>query len=207
MPKTDFKKTLKQLYSPPTDSFVFVEVPTMNYLMIDGHGDPNTVREYTNALETLYPVAYALKFLSKSRNHDYVVPPLEGLWWADDLSSFVTRNKDEWDWTMMIMTPDWISRSDYDEAIRTLGVKRKNLPAIDKLRLQELSEGSCAQIMHIGSYDSEAPTLAHLHDEWLPENGLVEIGKHHEIYISDPRKTAADRLKTVLRQPVRSRSQ
>ena len=201
MEKVDFKKTLKHLYAPKTKDFQVVDVPVMNYLMIDGQGNPNTAQAYEDALGTLYPVAYKLKFMSKANAKDYVVPPLSGLWWADDMSSFTSGDKDAWKWTMMIMTPDWISAEIFAEALES--VKAKNLPALDKLRLEPLTEGTCVQIMHLGSYADEAPTLARLHNEWLPENGYTETGKHHEIYLSDPRKTPAHKLKTVLRQPVK----
>jgi len=201
MKKIDFKKTFKHLYALKTTDFQVVDVPTMNYLMIDGHGNPNTAQAYKDALGTLYPVAYKLKFLSKANSKDYVVPPLSGLWWADDMNSFTRDDKDAWKWTMMIMTPDWISTEMFTEALES--VKAKNLPALDKLRLESLTEGTCVQIMHLGSYADEAPTLARLHEEWLPENGYTETGKHHEIYLSEPRKTPAHKLKTVLRQPIK----
>jgi len=201
MSKADFRKTLKHLYVPSTKDFEVVDVPEMNYLMIDGHGNPNTALEYKHALETIYPVAYKLKFASKALNRDYVVPPLEGLWWAEDMASFTQGRKDDWDWTLMIMTPDWITRNQYCEAIDIVRSAKK-LPAIEKLRFESLAEGKCVQIMHVGPYDDEASTLARLHDHWLPVHSFKETGKHHEIYISDPRKTAPEKLKTVLRQPV-----
>ncbi len=201
MEKVDFKKSLKHLYAPSTKDFDVVDVPVMNYLMIDGHGDPNTAQEYEDALETLYAVAYKLKFVSKASAKDYVVPPLEGLWWAEDYGSFTRGDKGTWDWTMMIMVPDWIDRDVFNKALESVK-STKDLPSLDKLRLELLAEGGCAQIMHVGSYDDEAPTLARLHNEWLPKNGYREAGKHHEIYISDPRKVPSHKLKTVLRQPV-----
>jgi hypothetical protein len=202
MPKTDFKRTLKHLYNPPR-KFTVVEVPEMQFLMVDGHGDPNTAQAYTDAVEALYAVAFKVKFASKrTLDQDYVVPPLEGLWWAEDMTTFVSRAKSEWDWTMMIMQPDWIAQSMVDEAMDQVA-KSKDLPALPKLRLESYHEGLAVQIMHAGSYDDEAPTIARLHDEFLPENGLVEAGKHHEIYLSDPRRTAPEKLKTVLRQPVK----
>ncbi len=201
MAKIDFKKELKHLYSASSKEFQVVDVPEMNYLMIDGHGNPNTVAEYKDALETLYPVAYRLKFLSKNRDKDYVVPPLEGLWWAEDMTAFTTRKKDDWDWTMMLMVPDWISTSDFTESVEEVSNK-KPAPAIQKIRFEKYAEGLSVQKMHIGSYDDEAESLAFLHNSWLPENGYTETGKHHEIYISDPRKTAPEKLKTILRQPV-----
>jgi hypothetical protein len=201
MPKTDFKRTLKHLYNPPR-AFTLVEVPEMQFVMIDGHGDPNTAQEYQDTVEALYAVAYKLKFASKrALDQDYVVPPLEGLWWAEDMSTFVSRDKSEWDWTMMIMQPNWITPQMVEEAVQQAG-KGKDLPALPKLRLETYAEGLAVQIMHVGSYDDEAPTIARLHVEFLPENGLVEAGKHHEIYLSDPRRTAPEKLKTVLRQPV-----
>lgn len=205
MAKIDFKKTLENLYNPPQDGFVMVTVPPMNYLMVDGHGDPNVAAAYGEAVETLYAVAYRLKFLSKQAlARDYAVPPLEGLWWAEDMDHYtVKRDKSEWSWTMMIMTPEWINEGMFATAVSEVRSK-KNPPALPKLRLELLEEGLVAQIMHIGSYDDEAPTLAHLHNEWLPQNGYTENGKHHEIYLGDPRKVAPEKLKTILRQPIRS---
>jgi len=202
MPKTDFRKTLKHLYSP-SRTFTLVQVPELQFLMVDGHGDPNTAQEYTDALEALYAVAYKVKFASKrALDQDYVVPPLEGLWWAEDMTTFVSRDKNAWDWTMMIMQPEWIDGQMVEEAVQQVA-KSKDLPALSKLRLTNYQEGLSVQILHIGSYDDEAPTLARLHNEFLPENGLTEAGKHHEIYLSDPRRTAPEKLKTVLRQPVK----
>ncbi len=204
MTKIDFKKEWKHLYRPSTKEFVVEDVPPLNFLMIDGHGDPNKTPEYTEAIETLYAVAYKLKFMSKKeKDQDYVVPPLEGLWWAEDMDSFTTKqDKSVWDWTMMIMQPEWITREMFDVAVQQVE-KKKNPPALSKLRLEAYHEGLVAQIMHIGSYDDEAPTLAKLHSQFIPENGYKEAGKHHEIYLSDPRKVAPEKLKTILRQPIR----
>lgn len=203
MSKIDFKKEYKGLFAPPK-KFVVVDVPEMQFLMVDGHGDPNKAPEYQEALEALYAVAYKLKFNSKKQlGRDYVVPPLQGLWWAEDMASFSTaRDKSQWDWTMMIMVPDWITSEMFDEAIEQVR-KGKNPSALNKVRLEKYHEGLSVQIMHIGSYDDEGPTLLKLHKEYLPENGYVENGKHHEIYLSDPRRVAPEKLKTVLRQPVR----
>jgi hypothetical protein len=203
MSKVDFKKAFKELYSPPKE-FVIVDVPAMQFLMVDGHGDPNVAQEYQDALEALYAVAYKIKFASKKQlGQDYVVPPLEGLWWAEDMDSFTSaRDKSQWDWTMMIMTPEWITSESFAEAI-DLVRKGKNPKALDKVRLESYHEGLSVQIMHIGSYDDEGPTLMKLHNEFIPENGFIENGKHHEIYLSDPRRVAPEKLKTVLRQPLR----
>ena len=200
--KVDFKKTLKALYGPSAKDFSVVTVPTMNYMMVDGEGNPNTSTEYAEAITTLYSVAYTLKFQSKlQKDRDYVVPPLEGLWWADDLNAYRNRTKDNWKWTMMIMVPDWLKKTDVDEAIKKAHKKNPELHG-EQIRFESLTEGLSVQIMHIGSYDDETPTLLRLHDEWLPQNGYKETLKHHEIYIGDPRKTNPSRLKTVLRQPV-----
>lgn len=200
--KVDFKKTLKALFGPSAKDFSVVTVPTMNYIMVDGEGNPNTSTEYAEAITTLYSVAYTLKFQSKlQKDRDYVVPPLEGLWWAEDLNAFRNRTKDNWKWTMMIMVPDWLKKADFDEAIKAAHKKNPELH-VERIRFESLTEGLSVQIMHIGSYDDETPTLLRLHDEWLPQHGYKETLKHHEIYIGDPRKTNPSRLKTVLRQPV-----
>jgi hypothetical protein len=201
MSKVDFKKTLKQFYIPPKE-FVIVDMPEMQFVMVDGHGDPNTAQEYQDAVEALYAVAYKMKFISKKTlEKDYTVPPLEGLWWAEDMSTYLTREKSEWDWTMMIMTPEWIHVEIFDEAI--VQVRQAKDPAsLDKVRLERYHEGLSVQIMHIGSYDDEGPILSQMHSDFIPNNGFVENGKHHEIYLSDPRRVAPEKLKTVLRQPV-----
>jgi len=202
MSKIDFKKELKHLYRPSPKEFMVVDVPPMKFLMIEGHGDPNTAQEYQDAVEALYAVSYKLKFMSKKElGKDYVVPPLEGLWWAEDMETFTTaRDKSAWDWTMMIMQPEWITQEMVEEAVKQ--VEKKGLPALSKLRLETYHEGLAVQILHIGSYDDEAPTIARMH-VFIDENGYELAGKHHEIYLSDPRKVAPEKLKTVLRQPVR----
>lgn len=202
MEKIDFRKTMKALWQPPAGKFTLVEVPRMRFLMVDGHGDPNTAPAYAHALQWLYSVSYPLKFMSKKElGRDYAVMPLEGLWWADDMESFIRRDKDSWSWTMMIMQPDWITPEMVAAAVAKAGAKHGEPPP--SLRLEDYDEGLAVQIMHIGPYDAEGPVLRRLHEEFLPENGLRETGHHHEIYISDPRRTAPERLKTVLRQPVR----
>ncbi len=202
MEKIDFKKEWKHLYSPPKTAFQVVDVPPLQYLMIDGHGDPNTEPAYQQAVEALYGAAYKIKFFSKKAGRDYVVPPLEGLWWAEDMEAFTTaRDKSTWDWTMMIMTPDWISQEEVELAIEEVKTK-KDLPALQRLRLEAYREGLSVQILHVGSYDEEGPVLAQLHNQWLPDHGFQTNGKHHEIYLSDPRRVEPARLKTILRQPV-----
>ncbi|MFD5215260.1 GyrI-like domain-containing protein [Microbacterium sp. NPDC058345] len=200
--KIDFKKTLDS-YQAPRGGFRLVDVPDMQYLMVDGHGDPNTSPAYTEALEALYPVAYKLKFASKRElSRDYVVPPLEGLWWAEDMDAFtVARDKSRWDWTMMLMAPDWIDAELFRGAVAQAGAKTPPRRLGD-VRLETLSEGRCVQTLHIGSFDDEAPMLARMHEEFIPQNGFRLSGKHHEIYFSDFRKVAPEKLRTVLRQPV-----
>lgn len=201
--KIDFRKSMRELYAPKHGAFSGVTVPPMNFLMIDGKGDPGKAQSYTEAVEALYSVAYTLKFMSKKQlERDYVVPPLEGLWWADDMAAFVKGDRASWRWTMMIMQPDWITGEMVEEA-RTAAAAKKALPAIPLMRFERFDEGFCLQTMHIGSYADEAPVLKKLHEEVMPTRGMAFNGKHHEIYIGDPRKTVPDKLKTVLRQPVR----
>jgi hypothetical protein len=201
--KIDIRKSRKELFSAPTAKFVIIEVPELRYLMIDGAGDPNTARSYKEAIETLYPVAYAIKFASKLKlGRDYVVPPLEALWWADDMNDFIDRRKDRWLWTAMIMLPDWITLELASSCIKTVQSTRRP-PAISKLRIGTLAEGRSVQILHVGAYDDEGPVLKRMHHEFMPANGLTFNGSHHEIYLSDARKTSPDKLKTILRQPVK----
>jgi hypothetical protein len=200
--KIDLKKTLKPLYTAPKGTFAQVDVPTMHFVRVDGLGDPNTSPMYREAVEWLYGVSYAMKFASKATlGKDYVVPPLEGLWWADDPSSFVTREKGRWNWTMMILLPDFVGRDIYEGAVEKTIVKLGQPP--QTLRLEPYDEGLSLQTLHVGSYDDEGPVLAALHDEVMPGQGLTFNGPHHEIYLSDPRRTEPARLKTILRQPVK----
>lgn len=200
--KYDIKKAHKALYSPSSKEFTVVDVPELRYIAVDGRGDPNTAPAYANAVEALFGVAYTLKFASKNAlGRDFVVGPLEGLWRADDHTAFVTRRKDTWEWTMMISQPDWITEDMVLAAVESV-TKKKDSPALGDLRLHTRTEGTCVQILHIGSYDDETPTLDRLHNHYLPENGLTFNGDHHEIYLSDARRTAPAKLKTILRQPV-----
>jgi len=203
MEKLDFLKKYKELYSPSSKEVVVVEVPTFNFLMIDGSGNPNTSKEYQEAISTLYTVSYTLKFMIKKSKQaiDYTVMPLEGLWWADEMSSFLASDKDKWKWTAMIMQPpDIITESLVKEALDK--AKTKNPPSISKIRFGTLAEGKAAQIMHFGSYAEEGPTIKRLHD-FITQNGFELAGKHHEVYLSDPRRSAPETLKTVIRQAVK----
>ncbi|WP_127480055.1 GyrI-like domain-containing protein [Nocardioides pantholopis] len=200
--KVDLKKTLDGYRARPGE-FRVLDVPPQQYLMVDGHGDPNSAPEYAEAVAALYPVAYTLKFASKrDLGRDYVVPPLEALWWAASMAAFTSaRDKSQWDWTVMLLVPDWISAEMVDGALATVAEKKRP-PGLDRVRLETLHEGRCVQTLHVGSYDDEAGVLAELHDEFLPGAGLRMTGRHHEIYLSDPRKVEASRLRTILRQPV-----
>jgi hypothetical protein len=201
-PKTDFKKTLDS-YQARHHTFRIVDVPPMQYLMIDGHGDPNTSQEFGDAIAALYPVAYKLKFASKQElGRDYVVAPLEGLWWSADLDSFTTsRDKSSWDWTLIIMVPDWISPVMFDAAVAKASAGDRPV-SLGKVCLETLAEGRCVQTLHVGSFDDEAEILDTMHHEFIPGAGLTITGKHHEIYFSDFRKVDPSKLRTILRQPV-----
>jgi hypothetical protein len=201
MTKIDFKKTLKGLYRPSRKAFKVVDVPAMAFLMMDGHGDPNVELAYQEIVETLYSVAYTIKFASKAMGKDYVVPPLEGLWWAEDLEAFSLDDKGAWQWTMMVMQPDWITEEMVEKAWEG-AAEKKELLRVPELRFETYHEGLSVQIMHVGPYDAEGPTIARMH-AFIADNGYEPAGKHHEIYLSDPRRTKPENMKTVLRQPIR----
>lgn len=202
MEKIDLKRQFRDLYHPPTRDFADIVVPPMTFAKVDGAGDPNTAAAYRTAVEWLYGVSYAMKFAAKATlSRDYVVPPLEALWWSDDPGSFVRREKDRWHWTVMIMAPDFVTPALFEQAVAKMLAKRDDRPP--SLRFEPLAEGRSLQILHIGSYDEEGPVLHRLHDTVMPALNLTFAGPHHEIYLSDPRKTAPARLRTILRQPVR----
>jgi hypothetical protein len=208
MVKLDLVKKLSDLYRPPSDRAVLVEVPEMRYLMIDGEGDPNTSSDYSAAVQALYAASYALKFKVKrdEASVDYKVMPLEGLWWADDMTQFSVENKGDWKWTMMIVQPPVVTANLFEAAVNKTAKEEEeeeeeDVSALEKVRFQELNEGLSAQIMHLGPYSAEGPTIEKLH-AFIGEKGFTPAGKHHEIYLGDPRRTAPERLKTVIRQPV-----
>lgn len=200
--KIDLKKDIAA-YRARRGSFDVVEVPPLQYLMVDGHGDPNTSGAYGDAISALFGVAYKLKFASKRElERDYVVMPLEALWWSDDMSSFTTdRDKSRWSWTAMNLVPDWTTDAEFESA-RAATAERGATPALDGLRLERFDEGRCVQTLHVGSFDDEGPVLATMHDHFIPGEGLRMVGKHHEIYLSDLRRTDSAKLRTILRQPV-----
>jgi hypothetical protein len=198
--KTDLAKSLDG-YRARTGEFRLVDLPESRYLSIDGHGDPNTAPAYAEALETLYPVAYELKFASRRElDRDYVVPPLEGLWWADEMDAFTTaRDKSRWDWTMLILIPEWIQGALVDDSIAA--VRAKKAPArLDDLRVLPLSEGLCMQTLHIGSFDDEAPLLERMHDEIIPSRAAP--GGPAPRGLSERRPPGGSERRTILRQPV-----
>lgn len=201
MSKIDYKKELKEFYRPSAKKVTEVDVPEMNFLMVDGSGAPESA-EYKEAIEALYSVSYTLKFMIKKGDIgiDYGVLPLEGLWWADDMSDFINDNKSNWIWTMMIMQPELVSKDLVQAAIDQVKAK-KNLPAIDKLRFESFKEGKCAQTLHIGPFSEEGPTVERVHS-YIEECGSSLTGKHHEIYLTDIRRAAPENWKTVIRQPM-----
>ncbi len=201
MKKIDLKKELKHLYQPSAKEVVLVEIPAMNFLMIDGVGDPNTSRSYQEAVEALFSVAYAIKFkVKKTLAIDYGVLPLEGLWWADDMAAFTVGDKSNWKWTMMIMQPEFVSAALVRDTIAEVK-KKKDLPALTNLRFESFAEGRCAQILHIGPFTAEGPTIMKVHS-FIVSMGKLS-GKHHEIYLSDIRKADPVKWKTIIRQPLR----
>ncbi|WP_144681641.1 GyrI-like domain-containing protein [Cellulosimicrobium sp. TH-20] len=201
--KVDLKAFHRELYAPPRGRFVEVDVPTLAYLAVDGEGDPNTAPAYAQAVEALFSLSYAVKFASKRAGRDYVVGPLEGLWTADDPGTFVRREKGAWRWTLLVLQPDWVDEDTVVAATETLRAKKEPPTALDLVRRTSLTEGRSVQTLHVGPYDDEGPVLAELHDVYLPEHGLTFAGPHHEIYLSDVRRTDPAKLRTVLRQPVR----
>ncbi len=200
MDKIDLKRALDALYKPSSRQVTEVHVPAFNFLMIDGEGDPNTSPDYASAIEALFSMSYTLKFtLKQTRALDYVVMPLEGLWWADDLGSFNRNDRSAWMWTMMIMQPPEVSLQDVQSAAAVVDM-RKSLPALKKLRFESFEEGRCAQILHVGPFSAEGPTIQRVHAHVLSRSALR--GKHHEVYLSDIRRAAPEKWKTIIRQPM-----
>ena len=202
MTKRDLKKELKDLYNPSAKAVSLVDAPPMNFLMIDGAGDPNAAQAYQDAIAALFSVSYALKFMIKKSDLaiDYGVMPLEGLWWAEDMAQFSMSDKSHWLWTAMIMQPECVTASLVAQAIADV-TKTKGIASAAQLRFETHHEGQSAQIMHIGPYAAEQPTIERLHQH-IEERGFRRAGKHHEIYLSDVRKTAPEKLKTIIRQPI-----
>jgi hypothetical protein len=203
MKKIDYKKELKNLYQASAKKVDAVEVPSMNFLMIDGRGDPNTSPAFQEAVEALFSLAYTLKFMVKKGKVgvDFGVMPLEGLWWMDDMSQFSMENKENWKWTLMIMQPEYVTSNLVHEAKEQVK-KKKDLPSLPGVRFEAFAEGKAAQIMHIGPFSEEGPTIQKIHN-FIRENNLKISGKHHEIYLSDIRKGSPAKWKTIIRQPMK----
>ncbi|WP_232547005.1 GyrI-like domain-containing protein [Propioniciclava soli] len=200
--RIDLKNERKDLYAPPTADFVEVDVPSVTYLAIDGHGDPNTSSTYADAVGALYTAGYGVRAAFKERTgDDFVVGPLEALWTSSDPETFVRQEKSAWDWTLLIALPDAVSSVDANAGITHAAQRKSELP-VGEVEPRVIAEGRSLQIMHVGSYDDEGPTLARLHHEVMPALGVTWNGPHHEIYLSDPRRVAPEKLRTVLRQPV-----
>lgn len=203
MDKVDYKIELKELYSPTTEQPQVIDAPAMNFIMIDGRGDPNNAMEYTSAIEALYPVAYTIKFmLKKETGQDFAVMPLEGLWWAEDMSTFTQQDKSNWLWTAMIMQPEIVTQDLYDRAVKLVSTK-KNPSALPKVRFESYVEGRAAQVLYTGPYSDEGPTIQRLHEFIREQGGTIDEHNkhHHEIYLSDSRRTVPTKLKTIIRQP------
>ncbi|MBZ0279908.1 MAG: GyrI-like domain-containing protein [Anaerolineae bacterium] len=201
MEKRDFRKELKQLYNPPTRQVSAVIVPPMNFLMVDGAGDPNQSQPFAEATEALYSLSYTLKFASKAAGIDYGVMPLEGLWWVEGNNFDLLSDRSLWRWTLMIMQPDPITPERVTSAVAEVR-RKKNPPALDRVRFECYDEGLVAQLMHIGPYSAEMPNVERVHN-YIIEQGNALVGRHHEIYVGDPNRTAPEKLKTILRQPMR----
>jgi hypothetical protein len=207
MTKVDLSKDLKPLYATTAAARKphLVEVPRLNFLMVDGEGDPNTAQAYQDAVGALYSVAYTLKFDRKKRGiePDFRVMPLEGLWWMADGGEWNQDAKESWAWTSMILVPDFIAPAEFERAVK-IAEEKKPSPALSLLRLEALEEGTSGQVLHIGPYSEEGPIITELH-AFVESEGYALTGKHHEIYMGDPRRTAPEKLKTIIRQPVQPR--
>ncbi len=201
--KLDPRKEWGDLYAPSAKKVVEVDVPDMRFLMVDGRGDPETSASYKEAVEALYALSYAIKFaVKKEEGIDYRVMPLEGLWWMDgepDSLEDIMRNRDAWRWTSMISQPEWVSEERVENALASVG-KKKGLPALRRVRFESFREGRAAQIMHVGPFSEEGPTVERV-DRFIEERGFGMRVKHHEIYLTDPRRTAPEKNKTIIRHP------
>lgn len=198
--KVDLKKELKNLYGPSTKEITVVDVPAMNFLLVNGEGSPASPN-YREAIEALFSVAYALKFMvKKAKGIDYSVMPLEGLWWADNMTKFSADRKEEWKWTAMIMQPKYVTAEDFEEAVEQVR-KKKNSAALPRVKFESFKEGTAAQTLYVGPFSAEGQTIEKIHS-YIKNSGHELTGKHHEIYLNDPSKTAPERIKTILRQPM-----
>ncbi len=199
--KIDLKNDYKILFSASAKDVTFVGIPAFNFLMIDGEGNPNS-EKFQDAVKALYSIAYSIKFFCKKNAElfDFTVPPLEGLWWLEEGTDFSKADKDDWKWTLLIMMPEFVTLEIFEKAKQDVINKKESKLAVD-VRFEFFDEGASAQILHIGPYTSEEPTIEKLH-KTIKQAGYKLSGKHHEIYLSDPRKTAQEKLKTIIRHPI-----
>ncbi len=202
MTAIDLKRALRHLYAPSATTVVAVDVPPLRFLMIDRHGDPDTSPAYAEAVEALFSVSYTARFMLKrgTSGIDYAVMPLEGLWWADDHAVFAANDRARWHWTMMILQPDFVEAGVLAAAMAQVR-ERKGLAAVERLRVEVFSEGRCAQVLHVGPFTDEGPTIERVH-AFIAGRGARLAGKHHEIYLSDVRRAAPSKWRTVIRQPM-----
>ncbi len=201
MESIDYKDEYDHLYRQPESEMSLVDVPSFDFLMIDGQGDPNTSEEFGDAVEALYPLAYAIRSIVKNEaDIKYVVMPLEGLWWTDDMATFDVEEKDDWQFRLMIMQPPVVTREVFERARETVREK-KDLPALSNVRFESFEEGLSAQTLHVGPFSEEGPTVERIH-EFIEENGYSRRGRHHEIYLSQMGRVPPERMRTIVRQPV-----
>lgn len=200
----DLKIAYKHLYSPSSKTVNVVNIPPLSYLMIDGEGNPNTAPDYVSAVEALYGLAYGIRAVRKAAGDTFTVMPLEGLWAfkGEQVENFnvTDADKDRFVWTLMILQPESVTAELVATARENLRVGKKSTAFTDKVRFESYHEGEAVQIMHLGPYSAEGPTVARLHAH-IENNGWSLRSRHHEIYLSDPRKVAPEKMKTVIRQP------
>lgn len=201
--RVDFKQKFKPYYSPKPGKPEFISPPSMQVLMVDGRGDPNVSGEFQDAIQALYKVIYGLKFSRKKQGKtpDFSVGALEGLWWNEHVKPFEMGQKKDWSWTLLVWLPDFIKETDVKEVVEQAKAKKPN-PKLDELRLETFYEGQCVQIMHVGPYDTEQSSLD-LMLKFMAEYKLIQNGKHHEIYLGDPRRADPSKLRTIIRHPVK----
>jgi len=201
--KIDLWAENKELFTPSAKVPSLVKVPAFAYIMVDGSGDPNTSAGFRDAIGALYGAAYTLKFMLKKHSGiDFRVMPLSGRFHTDQPLELLPGNKNEWKWTLMIPLPSLVRQADFVKAVAEAGAKKHASPALPLLRREILKEGLCAQILHKGPYADEKPTIEKLH-AFIREEGLTFAGSHHEIYLSDPNRSAPEKMKTIVRQPVK----
>lgn len=205
MEKRDLKKEHRNMFSPKKGVFSIIEIPQLKYITIEGEGNPNIAESFSKSTEALYTIAYGIKFAMKESGDDFTVMPLEGLWYCDNMSKFSEDNKDEWKWKLMILQSELVEQEIFENA-RIKGITKKTelKEYLEEVKLEKYTEGLSVQTMYVGAYKDEAPVIREMH-KFIGENGYELAGLHHEIYIGDPRKTEAAKLKTILRQPMRKK--